>query len=286
MDSAPLISAKELLERLDTPGAGTILRLIDARFELMDPAYGKAAYARGTIPGAVHLDLDEDMSSPVQRHGGRHPLPDMRAFAAKLGELGIGDEHEVVVFDDDGSMYAARAWWLLRYAGHGAVRFLDGGLRAYLDAGGELTAPALQAPATFTLRLQPEMAVDADFVAASLERPGVLLIDARAPERYRGEVEPLDPKAGHVPRAINRYYLDSLAGGRFAPAAVLRERLAAAGAGDTVVVYCGSGVSAAHLILALELAGYPAAKLYAGSWSDWSSRDLPVALGDEVVVGR
>lgn len=273
-----LVSADELIRAL---GAGKV-RVIDARFELSDPAYGKAAYAKGFVPGAVHLDLNEDLSSPVQRHGGRHPLPDMEALVAKLGALGIGDEHEVVVYDDDGGMYAARALWLLRYAGKDDVRMLDGGLAAYLAAGGELTteAPA-HPPTTLTLRLRPDMVVGADHVAENAGAPGVLVIDARAPERYRGEVEPLDPKAGHVPGAINRYYLDNVKDGRFAPQAELERLLAPAAEAGTVVAYCGSGVSATHLILALELAGYEGAKLYAGSWSDWSSRDLPVAVGDE-----
>jgi len=277
-----LISAEEFLDRLAAPGTAADLRVIDARFELSDPSYGKAAYSRGTVPGAVHLDLDEDMASAVRRHGGRHPLPDMGEFAAKLGALGVGDRHEIVVFDDSGSMYAARAWWLLRYAGKDQVRFLDGGLDAYLAAGGPLsTDPPAHAPAKFTLRLRPGMVVDADFLAGALSLEGLLLLDARAPERYRGEVEPLDPKAGHIPGAIDRHYLDNLKGGRFAEPASLHGRLAPAAAAETVVAYCGSGVSAAHLILALELAGYPGAKLYAGSWSDWASRDLPVAVGDE-----
>ncbi len=279
-----LISAEELLDRLAVPGHSDDLRVIDARFELSDPAYGAAAHARGTVPGAVHLDLDKDMASAVKRHGGRHPLPDMNEFASKLGALGVGDRHQVVVFDDSGSMYAARAWWLLTYAGKDGVRFLDGGLDAYLSAGGHLSteAPAHE-PETFTLRLRPGMVVDAEFISEVLGREGVLLLDARAPERYRGEIEPLDPKAGHVPGAIDRHYLDNLEGGRFVTPDRLRRRLAPAALAETVVAYCGSGVSAAHLILALELAGYSGAKLYAGSWSDWSSYDLPVALGDEEV---
>jgi len=282
MTPNPLISAEELLDRLAAPEGAADLRVIDARFELSDPSYGKAVYSRGTVPGAVHLDLDEDMAGPVRRHGGRHPLPDMNEFVRKLGALGVGDRHQVVVFDDSGSMYAARAWWLLRYAGHEQVRFLDGGLAAYLSAGGSLsTDPPGHAATKFTLRLRPDMAVDAEFVSGALTQERVLLLDARAPERYRGEVEPLDPKAGHIPGAIDRYYLDNLQGGRLAEPAALHARLAPAAAAETVVAYCGSGVSAAHLILALELAGYPGAKLYAGSWSDWASRDLPVAVGDE-----
>lgn len=278
----PLIPAAELLDLLSAPAATGALRLVDARFELSDPAYGKAAFARGTLPGAVHLDLDEDLSSPAGEVGGRHPLPDMAELAAKLGALGIGERDTVVVFDDAGAMYAARAWWLLRYAGMRDVRFLDGGMAAYLAAGGELAAPAeAHAPVGFVLDVQTDMVVDHEFVAGIDPDDDVLLLDARAPERYRGDVEPLDPKAGHVPGAVNRFFQANMAGGRFASREVLRSTLAPAAGKGTVVAYCGSGVSAAHLIIGLEVAGYHGAKLYVGSWSDWSQRDLPVATGDE-----
>lgn len=277
-----LISPEELLALLKRPGSMETLRIVDARFELADPAYGDAAYAAGTIPGAVRLDLDRHMSSSPAKHGGRHPLPDMDVFAATLGSLGIGRDSDVVVFDDGGSMYAARAWWLLRYAGMERVRFLDGGLGAFLAAGGELASPpASPAEVAFELALRPGMVVGVGEVERSLHEPGFLLLDARSPERYRGDAEPLDPKAGHIPGALNRYYQANLEGGRFANPEALRERLAPAGEAATVVAYCGSGVSGAHLLLALALAGYPDAKLYAGSWSDWASYDLPVATGSE-----
>lgn len=280
MTSEHLVSPEELARLLAGPGPAP--RLVDARFQLMDPAYGEAAYARGTLPGAVHLDLDKHLAGPVGRHGGRHPLPDMEGFAARLGAMGIGNDDPVVVFDDGGDMYAARAWWLLRYAGLTDVRFLDGGLNAYLAGGGQLVPPGPPpAPRPFKLSLRPDMVVDVGFVKGALGSSDVLIVDARAPERYRGETEPLDPKAGHIPGAVNLHYAADMLNGRFAPAATLRERLAVAATRETVVAYCGSGVSGAHLVLALELAGYPGAKLYAGSWSDWSSYDLPVATGDE-----
>lgn len=277
-----LIDAGTLLARLGDPD----LRVIDARFELAEPAAGRAAYRAGHVPGAIYFDLDHDLSSPVKRHGGRHPLPDMERFARTLAERGIGDRHQVVVLDQSGSMYAARAWWLLRYAGHDAVRFLDGGMAAYLAAGGEVvTSEVRHPPATFTLRLRPEMVVDAAHVAARIGDPATLVIDARAPERYRGEVEPLDPKAGHVPSARNVYYQDTMGATGFRPPSELRRVLAIARGKDEVVTYCGSGVSAAHLVLALEEAGFPGARLYAGSWSDWSSYDdLPVATGEEAPI--
>lgn len=279
MSASNLISATELLEQLGRPD----LRVVDARFELMEPDFGARAYAAGHVPGAVHLDLDKDLSSVPAAHGGRHPLPNMERFAARLGELGIGTRDPVVVYDQSGLMYAARAWWLLRYAGHRHVRFLDGGLAAYLEAGGELTttAPTPQAT-TFELDLQEHMVVQAEHVAASAGRPDVLVLDARAGERYRGEVEPLDPKAGHIPGARNRFYQDALAGGRFRPRAQLQQFVAPAAEAQEVIAYCGSGVSAAHLLLTLEEAGVTGAKLYAGSWSDWSSYDhLPVATAEE-----
>ena len=279
MTTTNLISAAELVSLLGAPD----LRVVDARFELMDPAYGAAAYAAGHVPGAVHLDLDADLSSQPARHGGRHPLPAMDVFAAKLGALGLSQETPVVVYDQSGAMYAARAWWLLRYAGHENVRYLDGGLAAYLAAGGELsTEPARHPEATFELRLRPDMVVDAEHVSARRQDPDVVIMDARAGERYRGEVEPLDPKAGHIPGAINRFYQDALRDGHFKDASELREFLAPAHAASEVIAYCGSGVSGAHLVLALAEAGVKGAKLYAGSWSDWSSYDqLPVATGEE-----
>ncbi len=277
--SRNLIGPEELIARLDDPE----LRVVDARFELSDPAYGAAAYAEGHVPGAVHLDLDEDLSAPPGVHGGRHPLPDMTELVSKLSRLGIGQQHEVVVYDQSGTMFAARAWWLLRYAGHDRVRVLDGGLAAYLAAGGPITtAVPKHAPAEFTLLRRPEMLVGMERVRESLGDDRVLLVDARAPERYRGEVEPLDPKAGHIPGAVNRFFQDSLEGGRFRSAEELAKALEPARDADEVIVYCGSGVSGAHLVLAMEEAGYEGAKLYAGSWSDWSSYDeLPVATADE-----
>lgn len=273
-----LIEAEAFIARLGDPD----LRVIDARFELIQPEAGRAAYQEGHVPGAVYFDLDQDLSSAVQRHGGRHPLPDMRRFADTLEERGIGDGHQVVVYDQSGTMYAARAWWLLKYAGHDAVRFLNGGMEAYRAAGGPLTtALPTHSKARFTLRLRDDMVVDVTDVEAHLGDPDRLVLDARAPERFRGEVEPLDPKAGHVPGARNVHYRDTLGPNGFLPAAELRRMFALADGKREVVAYCGSGVSAAHVVLAMEEAGLPGAKLYAGSWSDWSSYDdLPVATDD------
>jgi thiosulfate/3-mercaptopyruvate sulfurtransferase len=288
-----LITPHELSARLDDPN----LRVIDASFELLDPAAGAAVYAAGHVPGAVHLDLDKDLSGPRGAGGGRHPLPDMDVFAATLGERGVGRGNEVVVYDQTGGMYAARAWWLLRYAGHERVRFLDGGVLEYTRAGGPLTTDVRRYPATtFQLDLQSDMVATAVEVLDRLNDPALVLLDARAPERYRGEVEPIDARAGHIPGARNLPYTSVLDAGRFLPSHVLAERLAAGleqpldritegaaaaelGAAD-VVAYCGSGVSAAQLVLAFEIAGVRGVRLYPGSWSEWSSDPVkPVATG-------
>jgi thiosulfate/3-mercaptopyruvate sulfurtransferase len=279
-EKSNLISAEALKARLEQPET----RVVDVRFSLQDPAAGRRAYREGHLPGAIYLDLEADLSAPVRedRRGGRHPLPDLDAFAARLGAAGIGNRHHVVAYDDAGGMFAGRLWWLLRYAGHDRVQVLDGGLGAWLEAGGTLTTEAPQhAPETFRVRPRPEMVVDHAFVRGNLDNPDVLLLDARAPERYRGDTEPLDPKAGHIPGAVNLPFAGNLEGGRFKDVAALRERFADVADAGTLVAYCGSGVSAAHNLLALEEAGVKHAKLYPGSWSDWVSHgDAPVASGD------
>lgn len=276
------MEASELTSRLEDPG----LRVLDARFELLDPPAGRRLYREGHVPGALFVDLDEDLSEPQPpgREGGRHPLPDMQAFVERLAGRGVGDEHEVVVYDQGGSMFAARAWWMLRYAGHGKVRVLNGGYRAFLDAGGtpSVEQPSFE-PARLSLRLRPEMCLDRDAVRARLYDPSVAIVDARAPARYRGETEPLDPRAGHIPSALNVPFERTFDGrGRLLPPDALRERFAEVAERGEVVSYCGSGVSAAHNVLALEVVGHPGARLYAGSWSDWcSAEDVPIALGEE-----
>lgn len=279
-----LIDAQTLMQRLDDPQ----LRLVDARFELADPEAGGAAYGRGHLPGAVHLDLDRDLSSPPTRTGtgGRHPLPDLRVFTERLGELGIGDEHHVVVYDEGAGMFAARAWWLLRYVGHERVQVLDGGLAAWREAGGALTREVPSHPRTrHGLSVRQEMAVDRHDVQRRLGDPSTLLVDARAADRYRGEREPIDPRAGHIPSAVNLPFMGNLHEGRFRPPQELRERYAAAREASEVVVYCGSGVSAAHDVLAMEEAGLPLPRLYVGSWSDWCSDPAAPAVAGEEAGG-
>jgi thiosulfate/3-mercaptopyruvate sulfurtransferase len=266
-----LISAGELAELLP---AATVL---DARWALGGPP-GRDEYDRGHIPAAVFVDLDAELAAPPGR-GGRHPLPDPDAFGAAMRAAGVRSDRPVVVYDAGNSMAAARGWWLLRYFGHRDARVLDGGLAAWVAAGQPVTTDAsAAAPGDFEARPGGMPVLDADG-AAELAAGGVLL-DARAPERFRGELEPVDPVAGHIPGAVNLPSAGNVdSRGRFLDPEALHERFARAGVVDGVEVgaYCGSGVTAAHEVLALELAGLPAA-LYPGSWSEWiTDPERPVA---------
>lgn len=247
--------------------------VVDCRHDLADPAAGEAAYARGHIPGAVFLHLDRDLSSAKNGRNGRHPLPHIATLAAALGRAGIGPGVQVVAYDDCGGMMAGRLWWLLRWLGHEAVALLDGGLPAWTAAGGALSAE-MPEPAARTFTPAPrDWVLDADQVLAGLGRPDRVIVDARAPDRFRGENESIDPVGGHIPGARNRFFRDNLGpDGRFKPADQLRQEWTATLAGaapEQVVHQCGSGVSACHNLLAMEIAGLPGARLYAGSWSEW-----------------
>ncbi|GAA5002736.1 sulfurtransferase [Actinopolymorpha pittospori] len=275
-----LVTAQDLVQLLDSPTPPVVL---DVRWTLTGPP-GREAYDAGHVPNARYVDLDTELADPTHTTGGgRHPLPEPDAFAAAMRRAGVNADSEVVVYGAPDGFGAARAWWCLRYFGHQAVRVLDGGYAAWVEAGlpVETTQPR-PAPGDFVARPggMPRLEVEE---AARLARDGVLL-DARAGERYRGEVEPMDPVAGHIPGAHNLPTAANLdENGRFRPAEELRDRFAAAGVdgGQEVGAYCGSGVSAAQEVLALELAGIPAA-LYVGSWSDWvSDRDRPVATGPD-----
>ncbi len=264
------------------------VRVLDCRYALSDPLVGRVAFLAGHVPGAAYADLETDLSGPVQPGGagGRHPLPDPAALAGWLGGVGIGNDSVVVCYDDPSTgqgFYAARAWWLLRWLGHTQVFVLDGGWPAWQAAGGAVsTDDATHAPTTFTPRVQPDMVATAQDVQD--RAPGTVLIDSRAPARYRGEVEPIDRKAGHIPGAVNRDWSGVLDGaGHWRSPEVLGVHLNA-GAAPTIT-YCGSGVSATPNLLARELAGVPLGpdnRLYAGSWSDWiSDPTRPVAVGAE-----
>ena len=257
--------------------ASTALRLVDARFSLADPQSGAAQYAAGHLPGAVYADLNRDLSDLSRQGHGRHPLPESDAFAATVGRWGIGPDTQVVVYDaGDGSMAAARLWWLLRLIGHRRVAVLDGGLAAWQAAAQPLSTDPAEVPALppYPGRFDLSQVAAADEIAARLSQAPGWLIDARAGERYRGEVEPLDRVAGHVPGARNRPFALNLRDGRFRPAAELRaelEPLLGTYAPGEAVMMCGSGVTACHLLLAFEVAGLGGARVFADSWSGWSS---------------
>jgi thiosulfate/3-mercaptopyruvate sulfurtransferase len=281
MDShCTLISAQALAARLAAAQPTVVL---DCRFNLGDPAAGEAAYAAGHLPGAHYAHLDRDLAGARNGRNGRHPLPDRDRFAAWAGAQGIAPGVQVVAYDDQGGPYAARCWWLLRWLGHEAVAVLDGGLADWLagERGLVQAVPPCAAGVAYPASALPAMpSVDADALLAALGR--VLLLDARSAARFRGDEEPLDPVAGHIPGATLRCFRDNLgADGRFKPAAELRaefERWAMPAA--QVVHQCGSGVTACHNLLAMTHAGLPGSLLYPGSWSEWCADPArPVATG-------
>ncbi len=273
------MSPETLLRRIDDP----LIRIVDTRWYLGRPDAGRAAYDAGHLPGAIFLDLDRDLADPNGLGApGRHPLPDPRAFADRLGEVGIGDEHLVVAYDDVGGGVAARLWWMLDDLGHAQAAVLDGGLPAWVSAGGTLaTEPASWPPTTFRGRPRWTNVIDREDLRRRLG--AVVLLDARAGERYRGEMEPIDPVAGHIPTARHAPLAANLdAAGRFRPPADLAGRFRSLGAAQGIVVTsCGSGTNACQNALAMRLAGLPAPLLYAGSFSDWSRSGLPVATGGD-----
>ncbi len=295
--TTPLIDVTTLPQALDegaarvmdaraTASAAPSLRVVDARFSLADPQSGAALYAQGHLPGALYADLNRDLSDLGRTGHGRHPLPDSDTFAARLGTWGIGPQTQVVVYDaGDGSMAAARLWWLLRLIGHAQVRVLDGGFAAWQAAGLPVTAvlPQVTALPPYPGQFDRSRIASVEEVQARLTHAPGWLIDARAGERFRGEVEPLDPVAGHVPGAVNRPFALNVHEGRLRPAEDLRaalQPLIGTHAPDEVVLMCGSGVTACHLLLAMEAAGLEGARIYADSWSGWvSDASRPVTTG-------
>ena len=281
MTSATLVTVAELAVKLDDPH----WVVCDCRHDLVDTGAGKRAYGESHIPGARFVHLDEDLSAPLTGRNGRHPLPDPERFARRAGELGIGNRTQVVAYDASGGYYAARLWWTLRWLGHDAVAVLDGGWDAWVQAGQPVTSEAPRvAPARFAPRIRGDASIAAGQIAARIGQRPPLLVDARSPDRHRGENETLDPVAGHIPGAVNRFFkLNLEADGRFKPPTVLRQDFSSA-LGDIppsqVVHYCGSGVTACHNLLAMEIAGLGGSRLYPGSWSEWvSDRSRPVATG-------
>jgi thiosulfate/3-mercaptopyruvate sulfurtransferase len=273
-----LISPEELLARLADPA----LRICDVRWWLVDHGRGRREYEQGHVPGAVFVDVESDLVGPTGP--GRHPLPEPATFAARMAALGITDDTEVVAYDDGGGTVAARLWWMLDDLGHRNARVLDGGFAAWVAAGGPVTSQALMPeavpPDRLTLRRAWSNVIDQPGLRARLAAGDLALLDVRAPERYRGDVEPVDPVAGHIPGALSRPTTANLgADGRFLPPEALRERFADL-PGETAA-QCGSGINACHTILAMRIAGLPDPLLYPGSYSDWSRSGLPVATGDE-----
>ncbi|HTJ97110.1 MAG TPA: sulfurtransferase [Rhodocyclaceae bacterium] len=250
--------------------------IFDCRFNLAEPAAGASAYAEGHIPGAQYLHLDHDLSGSRTGKNGRHPLPDPHVFASRLGSLGLTPDMPVAIYDDAGGMFAARVWWMLHWIGHQAVvSVLDGGIQAWLAAGFELSQEVQHPAAKSYLLTKTGPVVKAQDVLNFLGASSAYLLDARSADRFRGENETLDPVGGHIPGAKNRFFRDNLTDdGHFKPAHQLRtefmEQLAGADP-STVVHSCGSGVTACHNLLAMEVAGLTGSKLYAGSWSEWSS---------------
>jgi len=281
---SPLITATEL-QQLRSEGRRTVI--IDCSFDLTNPAAGREIYQQGHLPGAFYLHLDNELSGPKTGVNGRHPLPDAELLVNRLRALGVDDDTLVVAYDAHGAMYAARLWWLMRWVGHGAVAVLDGGKAAWVAAGLPLEPGATPDPETggnLTRRPSLVRTADANALLANLDKPALLVVDARAPDRFRGENETLDPVGGHIPGAANRFFKDNLAAdGRFKPADQLRAEFEEVFGGKPAaqtVMQCGSGVTACHNLLAMEAAGLTDAALYPGSWSEWcADPKRPVATG-------
>ncbi|MGJ0485824.1 MAG: sulfurtransferase [Methylomicrobium sp.] len=282
MSYTTLITADALKAQLDRPDWVTV----DCRFSLADTELGASHYRQGHIPNARYAHLDKDLSSAITAQKGRHPLPDVRALAQKLGNWGINNHSQVIAYDDAGGAFAGRLWWLLRYLGHDKVAVLDGGIKLWQKKGYPITTalPAIK-PALFRPYPQETYWLTTEQVQNRLASRSICLIDARTPERYRGEVEPIDPVTGHVRGALNRPFQANLAAsGEFLPAEQLRRQFQAL-TGDRppeqIVHMCGSGVTACHNLLALEYAGLKGSKLYAGSWSEWiCNKNRPIATGN------
>jgi thiosulfate/3-mercaptopyruvate sulfurtransferase len=280
-----LIDATQLARLIEHPQPGADLLLLDCRHELSQPHWGDRVYAEAHIPGAVRAHLDRDLSGPITPATGRHPLPDAAKFAETLGRWGVAPDTQVVAYDQSNGAYAARAWWMLRWLGHKAVAVLDGGFAAWQAAALPVALdPGKRTPREFIARAAVRDTLTAAEVQQLLGRKAIKLVDARGADRFAGENETIDPVAGHVPGALNRPFARNIdARGRFLPPAELNRQwheLLGGSRAEEVVTMCGSGVTACHNLLALEVAGLAGARLYAGSWSEWI-RDptRPIARG-------
>ena len=265
-----IVSPQWLSQHLDDPD----IVIIDCRFSLAEPELGHQQYQTRHIPGAFYLHLNRDLSSPLGKHGGRHPLPNPSEFAEKLEKIGItSSQTQVIAYDDSRFAFASRLWWLLRYLGHEKVAVLDGGFSGWQQAGYPTSSDRSEAkPGKFEVNLHPEWVVDIDTVKARKDLPEVMLVDSRSPERYRGETEPIDPIAGSIPGAVNYFWQGVTDDTGLAKSMdAQRDRWQETASADEIIVYCGSGITACVNLLSLHLAGIEKTKLYAGSWSDWCS---------------
>ncbi|MEM6437873.1 MAG: sulfurtransferase [Cyanobacteria bacterium P01_D01_bin.115] len=273
--SAPLVDIDWVRVHLDDPK--TVI--IDCRFALNDAQAGRRAYDAGHLPGAFYLDLNQDLSSPVQTHGGRHPLPDLKQLVTTLEALGISSQPatQVVAYDATKGAFAARLWWLLRYLGHSQVAVLDGGLPAWQAADYllETQIPVLPKTGQFIPQVQTHWTVDRDYILQNQTASSIVLVDARSPERYRGEQEPIDPMAGALPNAVNQFWQTNLdEQGHFHDPTVLKAQWQDVIEVNESIFYCGSGVTACVNLLAQAHMGRPLPKLYVGGWSDWCSYEI------------
>ncbi|MEF3304587.1 sulfurtransferase [Paenibacillus sp. GYB003] len=282
MAASNIVNVQWVRERLER---GERLVLADVRFSPKEPRYGRDAYDKDHLPGAVFVDFKAGLTDPAREHGGRSPLPTVQRLAGLFGGIGIDRSTTVVVYEDGNGPAAARLWWVLTYLGHDDVRVLDGGYRAWTAAGlpvtGEKPEPERR---EFVPAVRPELLADVDEVRAALSRPGeAALVDARDNNQYLGLEAPFDPVAGRIPGAVHYFWKDGLnEDGSWKTAEQLRERFGALSASKEIIVYCGSGISATPNVLALREAGFRNVKLYAGSWSDWISyEDNPIATGEE-----
>jgi thiosulfate/3-mercaptopyruvate sulfurtransferase len=287
MSYTTIISAQDLFSHLDDPDWA----ILDCRFDLQDIDVGERQYIQAHIPGAVYAHLEHDLSAPPTGSNGRHPMPSVENLAAVLSRWGIGPGVQVVAYDARGGGFAARLWWSLHYLGHDAAAVLDGGFPAWLRADYPTrSGEESRSPRNFKPTPRPFMRVDLPDVRAALDSGNAVLLDARAPERYRGEEEPLDPVAGHIPGAINHFWRTNLDDKEnFLPAETLRmrfETLLGKTPPDAIIGYCGSGVTSCHNTLALTHAGFEGARLYPGSWSEWcADPDRPIATEEEPSPG-
>ncbi|WP_342133082.1 sulfurtransferase [Hydrogenophaga sp. OTU3427] len=291
MNNTPYTTLIDAAQLQALQASGRPLMVFDCSFELTNPAAGEQQFAEAHLPGAVYVHLDRDLSDKTgasdAASGGRHPLPSREKFAAWLARVGFSSDMQAVVMDRQGANYCGRLWWMLKWCGHEAVAVLDGGLQAWQAAGGATASgpdSTARAPGRFVLGASHAPLASAAQLFQRLGQPGQTVLDARAAPRFRGEVEPLDPVAGHVPGALNRPFTQNIGSdGRFKPAVQLRQEFDTLLAGRdpaSVVHHCGSGVSAIPNLLAMEIAGLGRAALFAGSWSEWSNTPgLPVAQG-------